>query len=57
MPWWCDKHKQHSCDDICWKCDSDHDQPYIDAFLAGWDSRHEIEVDAGNTFTGVAWNT
>lgn len=40
MPWWCDKHKQHSCDEVCWKCDQDHDQPYIDAFNSGWDARH-----------------
>ena len=52
MPWWCNKHEQHSCDDVCWQCDRDHDQPYIDAFNAGWDARHEIEVDAGTTFTG-----
>ena len=54
MPWWCDKHKQHSCDEVCWQCDNDHDQPYIDAFNSGWDARHEVEVDAGNTFTGEA---
>lgn len=40
MPWWCDKHNQHSTDDVCWQCDQDHDQPYIDAFLAGWEARH-----------------
>ncbi len=42
MVWWCTEHEQHSCDDICWKCDRDHDQPYLDAFKAGWDARHEL---------------
>jgi len=42
MVWWCDKHKQHSCDDICWQCEQDHDQPYIDAFNEGWEARHEL---------------
>lgn len=42
MVWWCTKHEQHSCDDVCWKCDHDHDQPYIDAFNAGWDARQEL---------------
>ena len=49
MPWWCEKHKQHSCDDICWKCDNDHDQPYIDAFNAGWDARHETRFTTDET--------
>jgi hypothetical protein len=42
MVWWCDKHSQHSCDDICWQCEQEHDQPYIDAFNAGWEARHEL---------------
>lgn len=54
MPWWCNKHEQHSCDDICWQCEQEHDQPFIDAFNAGWNARHEIEVDAGTAFTGEA---
>ena len=43
MVWYCHKHSQHSIDDACWKCDKEHDQPYIDAWLAGWDARHELE--------------
>ena len=23
MPWWCDKHKQHSIDEGCWQCDNE----------------------------------
>lgn len=42
MIWYCYKHEQHSCDAICWKCDRDHDQSYIDAFNAGWDARQAL---------------
>ena len=47
MVWYCNKHKQHSCDDVCWKCDQEHDIKYIDAFNAGWDAREsEYSSDA-----------
>ena len=38
MVWYCYKHKQHSIDDVCWKCDEDRMQPQVDAWLAGWDA-------------------
>lgn len=42
MVWWCNKHERHSIDDVCWGCNKDHDQPYIDAFNAGWDARNAL---------------
>ena len=42
MVWWCNKHEQHSIDDICWKCDNDRAQPLKDAFLAGWSARDNL---------------
>lgn len=42
MVWYCRKHEQHSIDDACWRCDQEHDQPYIDAWLAGWQARHSV---------------
>lgn len=42
MVWYCYKHKQHSIDDVCYKCDEDAMQPQVDAWLAGWDARHNL---------------
>ena len=40
MVWYCTKHKRHSIDDVCYQCDEDAMQPQLDAWLAGWDARH-----------------
>lgn len=35
MPWWCDKHKQHSMDDVCSGCDNDQYLKDFRGFKAG----------------------
>jgi len=42
MVWYCYKHKQHSIDDVCWKCDEEAIQPLLDAWREGWEARHNI---------------
>jgi hypothetical protein len=42
MVWYCNKHKRHSIDDVCFQCDEDAIQPQVDAWLAGWDARHNL---------------
>lgn len=35
MPWWCEKHKQHSCDDVCGGCTRDSYLKDFKGFEAG----------------------
>ena len=35
MPWWCDRHKQHSMDDVCGGCEKDSYLRDFPGFKAG----------------------